>query len=144
MAHGSRLRIGRISSPGQVYSITTVTKNRAPVFIDFDAARTVISVLKEQQEAGHFDCLCYVLMPDHLHCLIQLGPAGLLSSSIQRVKSLTSKRLGGTVWQRGFHDRAIRRDEDVQAIARYIIANPLRAGLVASVKDYPHWDCIWL
>jgi len=29
-------------------------------------------------------------------------------------------------------------------VARYIVANPLRAGLVESVRDYPHWDAIWL
>ncbi|MCF6281296.1 MAG: hypothetical protein L3J28_03650 [Candidatus Polarisedimenticolaceae bacterium] len=42
------------------------------------------------------------------------------------------------------HDRAIRKEEDLVAIARYIVANPLRAGLVKSIKDYPHWDCVWL
>ncbi|MBB5859537.1 hypothetical protein GGR69_001194 [Xanthomonas arboricola] len=29
-------------------------------------------------------------------------------------------------------------------MARYLIANPLRAGLVARVGDYPFWDAIWL
>ncbi len=144
MAQGCRLRIGRISLPGQIYSITTVTRDRTPFFTDFSAARTVISTLKEQQQAGHFNCLCYVVMPDHLHCLIQLGAIISLSASIQRMKSLTSKRLGSTIWQRGFHDRAIRHDEDLLEIARYIVANPLRAGLASSVKDYPHWDCVWL
>jgi hypothetical protein len=48
------------------------------------------------------------------------------------------------MWQKGFHDRAIRREEDLRAVARYIIANPLRAGLVRRVHDYPLWDAIWL
>ena len=34
--------------------------------------------------------------------------------------------------------------EDIQAAARYIIANPLRAGLAERAGDYPYWDCIWL
>jgi putative transposase len=29
-------------------------------------------------------------------------------------------------------------------VARYIVANPLRAGLVNRVEDYSHWDSIWL
>ncbi len=48
------------------------------------------------------------------------------------------------LWQPGFHDRALRAEEDRLAAARYIVANPLRAGLVRRVADYPHWDCVWL
>ena len=50
----------------------------------------------------------------------------------------------GQLWQKGFHDRAIRKEEDMQEIARYVVANPLRAGLVEKIGDYPLWDVIWL
>ena len=42
------------------------------------------------------------------------------------------------------YDHALRKDEDVKKIARYIIANPLRAGLVEKIEDYPYWDAVWL
>ncbi|MGE8112423.1 transposase [Pseudomonas sp. NPDC086566] len=48
------------------------------------------------------------------------------------------------VWQSGYQDRALRREESMVHVARYIVANPLRAGLVRSVRDYPHWDAVWL
>jgi len=48
------------------------------------------------------------------------------------------------VWQPGFHDHALRKEEDVRAVARYVVANPLRAGLVQRIGDYPHWNAIWL
>jgi hypothetical protein len=38
----------------------------------------------------------------------------------------------------------MRKDQDLQVAARYIVANPLRAGLVKRVGDYPLWDAIWL
>jgi hypothetical protein len=38
----------------------------------------------------------------------------------------------------------LRREEDVLSVARYIVVNPLRAGLVARVGDYPLWDAVWL
>jgi hypothetical protein len=38
----------------------------------------------------------------------------------------------------------VRRQQDMRALARYVIANPLRAGLVESIGDYPLWDAIWL
>jgi hypothetical protein len=48
------------------------------------------------------------------------------------------------LWQRAFYDHALRKDEDVRQIARYIIANPLRRGLVKDVGDYLLWDAAWL
>jgi hypothetical protein len=48
------------------------------------------------------------------------------------------------LWQRGFHDHALRQDDDLAAAARYVIANPVRRGLVKRVADYPHWDAVWL
>ena len=48
------------------------------------------------------------------------------------------------LWQRGYYDRAIRSDEDLPSIARYIVGNPIRAGLVTSVGQYPHWDASWI
>jgi hypothetical protein len=38
----------------------------------------------------------------------------------------------------------LRRQDDVRAVARYIVANPLRAGLVRDIGDYSHWDAVWL
>ncbi len=93
--------------------------------------------------------LCFVIMPDHMHWLLQLND-GDLSTVMQKVKASTTRRIGclrGSscrIWQRGFHDRALRREEDLQSVARYIAANPLRAGLVRNLGDYPHWDAIWL
>ena len=83
-------------------------------------------------------------MPDHLHWLMQLGDGATLSQVVRSVKSLTSHRLGYPIWQRGYHDRAVRHEEDLKAMSRYIIANPIRPGLVSSVGDYPHWDAVWV
>ena len=49
-----------------------------------------------------------------------------------------------TIWQEGYHDHALRAEEDTQAVARYIIHSPVRAGLVKTVRNYPLWDAIWL
>lgn len=48
------------------------------------------------------------------------------------------------VWSRAFHDHAVRREEDLDAMARYVIGNPVRAGLAADVMGYPYWDAAWL
>ena len=93
--------------------------------------------------------LCWVLMPDHWHGLVELGERDDLSFVMNCFKSVTSKCIQQPeqvtrIWARGFHDHALRGDEDIHAAARYIIANPLRAKLVDRAGDYPYWNCVWL
>ena len=86
-------------------------------------------------------------MPDHIHWLMQLEDGLSLSQAVGRAKANITRQLAQRpmpLWQSGFYDRAIRREDDLTAIARYIVANPVRAGLVRRVGDYPHWDAIWL
>nr|WP_281269752.1 transposase [Marinospirillum perlucidum] len=89
-------------------------------------------------------------MPDHFHWLMQLGEEVTLSNSVRFVKSQATKKLGSQqpllkrVWQEGFHDHQIRQEEDLKNLARYILGNPLRAGLVNSVRNYSFWDAAWI
>ena len=140
----SNLRRGRVSVSGHVYHIIAATQQRAPVFSDFNHARIAIRVLMEEDKLGAVSTLAFVLMPDHLHWLLQLGNQAEIHKVVGRVKSLIARRLGGAIWQPGFYDHALRNDEDIAAVARYIVANPLRAGLVRELGDYPHWDTIWM
>lgn len=88
-------------------------------------------------------------MPDHLHAIVQLGKTESLAVLIKRVKCVTAgianaiDRRHGPVWMSGYHDRALRSDENLLAAARYLLGNPVRAGLVRQVADYPHWGCAW-
>lgn len=142
--HSKDLRKGRHSMPGQIYLITTVTENRQPVFQDFNAARSLILLLRNEQQLGRADTLAFVIMPDHLHWLMALTRPAPLARIMQSLKALSAKSIGRPIWQPGFHDHALRKEEDLKAVARYIIANPLRAGLVSNIGDYPHWDALWL
>ena len=138
-----RLRTGRWSSPGHTYLVTTVTKGRSRVFEDFAAARTLIDTIREDEKRGSHRTLAFVVMPDHLHWLLHLRQ-GSLSGLVGRVKSLSSRRLGSAIWQPGFHDHCLRVEDELRHSARYIVANPLRAGLVEKLGSYPHWDAVWL
>ena len=143
-AHQKNLRKGRYSSDNQIYHITTTTLNRAPIFKDFSTARLMMHILKKSDELNNTITLALVIMPDHIHWLFQLHQKQALSKLIQSIKSISARAYGKPIWQAGYYDHAIRKDEDIVNIARYIIANPLRAGLVKRVGDYPHWHAIWL
>ena len=142
--NGVGLRKGRWSQSGQVYLITTVTREREPVFAGLACARLLIRTLQGVSATGNCETLAFVVMPDHLHWLLSLGQPDPLSVVVGRVKAISAHRQGRAIWQAGFHDRAIRRDEDLLAVARYVVTNPLRAGLVPRLGMYPHWDAIWL
>lgn len=144
LPHGGNLRLGRVSIPNQIYVITTITDGREPVFHDFSAARHLIQVMIGHAQHSIAQTLCFVVMPDHLHWMMQLGTIQNLSQAVNGLKSITSQRIGRPVFQKGFYDHALRQEEDIKAIARYIIGNPVRAGLVSRINDYPHWDAIWL
>ena len=142
--HAKNLRKGRYSEANRIYLITTITEQRENIFDNLVAARVVINTLKEEQSRGCAETLAFVLMPDHLHWLMQLGDGNQLSKVVGRVKSVSAHHLGRKIWQTGFHDHALRKEEDIQGTARYIVANPLRAKLVENIGDYPHWDAKWL
>jgi len=149
---GHALRKGRVSLPNHSYLLTTVTEQREPVFIDFAAARLLIACLKAVHNGGFAESLAFVVMPDHLHWLVQLGETMPLRRVVQTIKGRSSRLIGlqrqsgasKPLWQPGYHDHALRSDEDVRQVARYIVGNPIRAGLVEHIGDYPFWDAFWL
>ncbi|QNK03041.1 REP-associated tyrosine transposase [Dyella telluris] len=142
------LRKGRVSLPNHTYLLTAVAAFRRPVFKNLDIARATSRCIHDPLSWGDAELLCWVLMPDHWHGLIRLGESDSLALVMNRFKARTAKQLHcgqtGLVWARGFHDRALRCDEDERRAARYIVANPLRSGLVDNVLDYPYWNSAWL
>ena len=125
MPHAGNLRIGRYSEQGRIYLITAVTHNRIMWFHDVHKARCVVAYIREAQQHGLADTLAYVLMPDHLHWLIMLNELHNLSTAVGGVKSTSAHRVGCRIWQPGYHDHAVRREEDIVKLARYVVANPL-------------------
>lgn len=145
--HSKNFRKGRFSEPGRIYLITFVTLSRETLFTNLRPARLVITSLMKSKGA---ETLCFVVMPDHVHWLMQLRPHGELSTTVSAVKSSCARKINrhlgrsGRVWQDGYHNHALRREENIREAARYIVANPLRAGLVRSLCQYSHWDAKWL
>ncbi|CAN5284979.1 transposase [soil metagenome] len=161
------LRTGRASLPGHAYVVTTVTARRVPWFGNLTTARAMIREMQRLEEEGMIVSLAWVLMPDHLHWLIQLSTSsqkestmpdsvvdGRIAPNLSTIMRLFKGRSArvvnqilhrhGPIWQRAFYDRAVREHEDLQRIARYLAENPLRAGLADSLADYPHWDAVWI
>ena len=94
----------------------------------------------------HFDgeryhLLAWVIMPNHVHVLIETLPGHPLSSVLQSWKSFTAKEanklLGqsGTFWQSDYFDRMIRDERHFVSAVEYIHGNPVKAGLVTKEEE---------
>jgi len=143
------LRKGRYSVPGGIYLVSVVTERRVRWFSEPLLAQVMCQNLHNANALGDSRNLCSVVMPDHFHLLVQLHNLPV-QHVINRLKSrsavLLNREIGrnGRFWAPGFHDHALRREEDLITVARYVVANPLRAGLVKRLGDYPYWNAVWL
>ena len=148
-AHVS-LRAGRHSVAGGLYLVTFTTDGRRPHFADWDIASEVSRLMTAPQLWPSSRLLAWVLMPDHWHGLIELGEGDTLAACVGRLKGRSARLLRrrhpgvARIWAAAYHDRAVRAEEDVVAVARYIVLNPVRAALVRRVGDYPFWDAVWI
>jgi REP element-mobilizing transposase RayT len=83
-------------------------------------------------------------MPDHIHLLGILTGQRQLSEVVRILKGRTGRTLNsllgqsGSFWQSAFYDHAVRREENLEAITRYIQENPVRQGLVVDPSEYPY------
>ena len=144
------LRKVRFSSSNQTFFITTVVKGRVPYFADYFLGRKVVIEMRRLHDEKLVQSIAWVLMPDHLHWVFQLGDSHDLSTTMRLFKGRSANKVNealirkGPIWQKTYFDRAIRDNEDIKNISRYLVANPLRSGLVKNIGEYPLWDAIWL
>ena len=149
MAYNALLE-GRTSIPNQPYFITTVTNKRRPIFTNWQAGRLLVLEMRNLYLENKVESLAWVIMPDHFHWLFSLKESNELSDIMQLVKGRSSRRINqflsqnGSLWEKGYYEHAVRKEEDLKSIGRYIVANPLRANLVSNLRDYPLWDAVWI
>lgn len=143
-----RLAIGRCSEHGRIYSVTTICRLRRPIFSDPETVDIVREEIRRLEEDRIVDSFACVIMPDHLHWIFRLR-VGPLACCMRYLKGRSARRIGlqigksGGVWQPGDFDHAIRSDESLRRHARYLVENPVRAGLTSSIGEYPHVWCAW-
>jgi putative transposase len=143
-----RLEKETYQDSSQVFSLTICTRDRQPLFLNLTWAKIVLDSLKTGPFGQKTKRYAYCLMPDHLHILIACCDGNLVDL-VNRWKSYTANllrknRAKGPCWQRGFYDHALRREEDIQRTAEYIVNNPVRAGLVEKSNDYPFLWHRWM
>lgn len=129
--------------------VTVFTLFRRPVFRDPRAARAVASQHARTLPWDRAAWLAWVLMPDHWQGLLVCGRDESLAALVGRFKAMTTRavdprlRINGWLWGRGHRDAPLADHESLGDAARFLVAAPRRAGLVACLADYPHWESAW-
>lgn len=83
-------------------------------------------------------------MPDHVHWLVEgSDDSANLRQFVRAAKQSTvyhfTQHSGQRLWQENYFDRTLRREDTVADVVRYLLNNPIRAGLVETLGDYPYW-----
>lgn len=143
----SQLRKGRYSVPEAFYLLTTTAHNRKPILTKNGVAQIIFDAFEWLEAKEHIRWYCIMIMPDHLHAIIQLRTQHTLPGIMHTLKRFTAREINilfkqeGTFWQEGYHDSGIRGDTALNEMIRYCYENPVRKGLVETAKDYPYWRC---
>jgi putative transposase len=100
-----------------------------------------------------FEIHSWVVLPDHLHCIIQLPENDtdfslrlrLIKMGFSRAipqeewrSAVRCRRSERGIWQRRFWEHLIRDEGDYRAHMDYVHINPVKHGLVTCVKDWPY------
>jgi REP element-mobilizing transposase RayT len=126
------------------YFLTICTNQRGRHFADVDTLALVREQFLRVAVAERFAVLAYCFMPDHLHAVVA---AQVESADLHRFVRLAKQHSGFVfsrvssrrLWQESYFERVVRSDGSLAELIRYMIENPVRAGLVETPSEYPHW-----
>ena len=141
------LRKGRASIQGTYYHIIICTHQRQKILMDRTIASIIFKTFDWLETENRQEWVCIMVMPDHVHTIIKLGQGQTLSQVLHSMKLFTARYINkhlsrtGSLWQKGYTDWGIRDETVLNKTIRYCYANPVRAGIVASARDYPYWRC---
>ncbi|MCK4235206.1 transposase [candidate division WOR-3 bacterium] len=129
-------------TPDLPCSITICTRKRKPIFNNKKLAEECLDLMKKFSLENNIPIYAYCIMPDHIHLLLCASEQIGIIEFISRLKNLTTRiawkhNFKGKIWQKSFYDHFLRKDEDNQKVATYIVNNPVRKGLVQDWRDYP-------
>ncbi len=127
----------------------TLCADRGRPFEHADIARLACENVEYYCEKLGYRLYGYCAMPDHLHVLLSPAASGVpLSRWLREFKSFTTnkhqKMTGNArLWQRSANDHVCRQGETAETVLRYIVENPVRAGLVEQWQDWP-WTKVFI
>ena len=132
----------RIEFPGALYHVTSRGDGREVIYLD-DQDRTIfLTVLAQVCDRFNWECHSFCLMGNHYHLLIETPDANL-SQGMRQLNGVYTQRFNrshgrvGHVFQGRYKSILVQKESYLLELSRYVVLNPVRAGMVRSAKDWP-------
>ena len=135
-------RLPKTAYKGEVsVAFTLCVQDRQNIFLNSSIIAQFTDILKFLVEQSPCIIPVYCFMQDHQHLIVsgtslQADVLNFIKMYKQKTGYWLSRNLSAK-WQKDFYDHVIRKEENLISIARYILDNPVRKGLVAHWDDYP-------
>jgi len=132
----------RIEFPGAVYHVTSRGNGRQEIFLDDQDNSAFLSLLGKTVEHFHWTCHAFCLMVNHYHLMIET-PEANLSKGMHHLNAnfcqAFNKRHNtvGHLFQGRFKSIVVDRESYLLELARYVVLNPVRAGMVDHPEEWP-------
>jgi REP element-mobilizing transposase RayT len=141
-----------INLPGALHFVTGNCINRIPVFSQPDCCHAFLKELEKLNQEWPAKLIVYIIMPDHVH-FISNPQDGRIIEFCRELKSRSAKAIlkvnlhfifpkdsdGYHVWQQSFKAKPLWSGWMIKQKIEYVHANPVKARLVKSTKDY-YWS----
>ncbi len=125
----------RIEYPGALYHLTSRGNARADIYLSDDDRQLFLDCLAAVCDRWQWLCYAYCLMNNHYHLMIET-PEGNLSKGMRQLNGVYTQRFNkrhgrsGHVFQGRYKSILVDRDAYLLELSRYVVLNPVRAGLV--------------
>src|SRR5450755_3484169 len=129
----------RFQQSGQTHFVTFSCYRRCQSFSDASAKRIFEVALERVRHSFRLCVYGYVVMPEHVHLLLNEPQRATLADAIKSLKQGVSRRLIGDslhFWQARYYDFNIRTYDQYVEKLRYIHRNPVRRGLCERPEDW--------
>lgn len=134
----------RIEFPGALYHVTSRGNARAAIYIDAADRRRFLDLLTDVVQHANWLCHAFCLMDNHYHLVLET-PDGNLSRGMRQLNGIYTQQFNrrhnrvGHVFQGRYKAILVERDSYLLTLCRYVVLNPVRAGVVGAVSEY-HWS----
>ncbi|NTU93848.1 MAG: addiction module toxin RelE [Chlorobiaceae bacterium] len=131
----------RIELPGGLYHIMSRGNAKAPIFIDDRDRIKFIDILAKTVLDHRWVCHAYCLMGNHYHLLVETPDANL-SDGMHLLNGMYTQAFNhrhlrtGHVYEGRFRSNLVEKGSYLLELSRYIVLNPVRAGLTARPEEY--------
>lgn len=134
----------RSFNQGNYYHVYNRGTNRSPIFFSSENYLYCLRLIKKYALQYQIAFIAYCLMPNHYHFLLRQDghfPISkfinvLFNGYVQAVNH--QKNRSGTLFEGRFKHKPVDRDEYLIHLCRYIHANPVKAGLVTHLEEWPY------